>query len=222
VNMTKGERTELKQLLRRREKVAKSGVEDRAAVLKADFEEQLASEYSPYDDALWAKATEAAEAVVNPAVAEAERQVNERCEELGIPEWARPRVVGGLSWLRRGENAVHERRIELRRVADTKIAAYKARAKKEIERQSVEIETRLVAAGLESDIARGFLEQMPDPEELMPKLDPAELRKEIEAAPKAHATRSWEESWQQRQEIAEERERLGLPYDVRGLLEEED
>jgi len=179
MKMTKTERAELKSLLRRRERVAKSALDDKAAALEADLEEQLASEYAFDDDEVWQKATKEA----NNVICEAKATIAERCKELGIPDWAAPNIH--MAWYGRGENAVAARRTELRRVGKAKINAYKARAKKEIERASVEIETRLVEQGLESNMARAFIEQMPTADDLMPAIDATKLREEIQAEPKA-------------------------------------
>jgi hypothetical protein len=80
-----------------------------------------------------------------------------------------------LGWIGRGENLMKDRRAELRRVAQTKIAAIEAQAVAEIERQSVEVQTRLVAGSLGSASAVAFLEAMPGPAELMPALAVGDL-----------------------------------------------
>jgi hypothetical protein len=163
--MTRREREDLAALVRRREKVAKTATAQRSAELCADFEAQLASIYSYDEDQTWRTITEDAQRIVH----EADARVAERCRELGIPPRFRPGL--NLSWYSRGENAVAERRGELRQVARTRIAALEKQARTEIERQSVELQTQLVAGGLESSAARAFLEAMPTPAALMPPLD---------------------------------------------------
>jgi len=163
--MTRREREDLAKLVRRREQVAKSAAVQRSAELLADFEQQIASIYSYDDDATWRTLHEAAQHAVN----EADAQVAERCRELGIPARFRPGL--NVNWYGRGENATSGRRAELRKTATTRIAALEKQARTEIERQSVEIQTQLVAGGLESSAARAFLESMPTPEALMPTLD---------------------------------------------------
>jgi len=166
--MTARERAELAALVRRREKVAKSGTRQRVAELVADVEAQLAASYAS-DDARWRDLTAAAEA----AVSDADAAIATRCRELGIPEDFRPGLR--LSWYGRGENASAQRRSELRRVAGTRIAAMEQAARAEIERRSVEVQTALLAGGLASAAARTFLESMPTPDHLMPALALSEL-----------------------------------------------
>jgi hypothetical protein len=167
--MTRRDREELAKLVRRRERVAKSATAQRSGELLADFEQKLGSVYDFDDDAVWREAYSAAEAEVERADAAVAR----RCDELGIPARFRPSLF--FSWSGRGENAVAQRRAELRHVARARIAASEKAAKAEIERRSVELQTQLVAGGLESAEARRFLDTMPTPEALMPPLSVKEI-----------------------------------------------
>jgi hypothetical protein len=60
--INKGEREDLQRLIRQRERVLKSATKQRSAELIADFENQMGSEFSFDDDAVWAKAMREAEA----------------------------------------------------------------------------------------------------------------------------------------------------------------
>jgi hypothetical protein len=166
--MTKAERDELAKLVRRREKLAKSDVDGRAAKLEADFEEQLAKRYDPLD-ARWRGLYEDAER----AVQDLNERIAEQCEQAGIPAQLAPSA--GMGWSSRGENYSAERRAELRKVAKARIVAEVKDAKTKIERSSVEVQTQLVAGGLESDEAKAFLDSMPTAEALMPPVSVAEL-----------------------------------------------
>lgn len=159
--MSQGERDRIAALSRKRAKVAKSMVGERAKALLADVEDQLSAQYS-FGDELWADINRAAQI----AVAEADRQVGERCVTLGIPESFRPRI--SVSWSSRGENAVSSRRTELRALAKARIEAVSASAKVGIDAAQLEVETELVRDGLTSDDAIRFLESMPTVEHLMP------------------------------------------------------
>lgn len=170
--MTKRERDDLAQLTRRREKVAKTAATERSAELLADFEQQMATVYSAEDEA-WRDVTAKAKQVV----AEADAEIAKRCRELGIPEDLRPSL--SLGWSGRGQNANRERRGELRRVAQSRIAAMEKQARSQIERSSVEIQTQLLAGGLETDAARAFLESMPTVDALMPALNPIDVQKAL-------------------------------------------
>jgi len=170
--MTKAEREELAKLVRRREKLAKAAASQRAAEMMADFESQVATDYHLNDQAVWEEAHAAVAAVVD----QANERIAERCRELGIPDRFAPSIAAG--WFSRGEHAARSRVEELRKVARTRFAALEKAAKTEIERHSVDVQTELVAGGLQSAEARAFLESMPTAEALMP----APSVREIEAA----------------------------------------
>ena len=69
-----------------------------------------------------------------------------------------------------------DRRVELRRVLQTRIAAMQAKACTRIEVAKVEALTEIARDGMESAAAVAFLEAMPTPAQLMPTLDRAELK----------------------------------------------
>ena len=173
--MTKGERDDLQRLIRRREKAQKSAAKSRSRNLLADFENQIASEYSFDDDAVWGAAAKAAEV----EVAKAQKRVAAQCQELGIPPRFAPRLE--LLWANRGyDNLVEGRRKELRRVAESRVAALEQEAIVQIELASVEAETEITIAGLTSETARGFVERLPTVESLMPALSYEELAGEAD------------------------------------------
>jgi hypothetical protein len=163
--MTKSERDGLAQLCRRRERVAKTAVVSRAAELRADFEVQLDATYAYDTDEVWSQAHAAAQA----ATAEAKKVIRRRCQELGIPAAFAPSI--NTSWYDKGENATAKRRVELRRIASTRIDAMVKEAHHAIEAASVEVQTTLLAGGLQSAEAKNFLESMPTPAQLMPRLE---------------------------------------------------
>ena len=166
--MTRGERTELATLVKMRARVAKDDIGSRQAQLLADVEAQLAAHYSPRHEA-WADVTEQAEKMVKSVDAD----IAARCRELGIPERFRPSI--NVAWYGRGENADKNRRAELRKVAETRLAASAKAAKVEIDRSTADLLTTLAAGALESSESRGFLESMPSIDALMPRLSLPEL-----------------------------------------------
>ena len=166
--MTKGEREELSKLLKARSRLAGRVVDQRAAELLADAETQLAKEYK-IDDAAWSTLTAEAKNVVR----DADKEIARRCRALGIPDEFRPGL--DLMWYRRGENALKERRAELRKVAQTRIHAMAAAARVEIETKALDGLTLLAQGALESAEARAFLSSMPTVEALMPALDVSAL-----------------------------------------------
>jgi hypothetical protein len=159
--MTQGERIELSKLVRIRARVAKADVDALAARHLADVEAELAARYSANHHA-WAEVTQQAKA----AIATADAEIAERCRALGIRDEFRPQLF--VSWSGRGENGDKTRRAELRKVAETELAARAKAAKVEIQRYEATQLTHLAAGALASDEARAFLEAMPTPAQLMP------------------------------------------------------
>jgi isoleucyl-tRNA synthetase len=170
VKMTKMERVELTQLVRKRERVLKASAEQRAYEMLAAFEQQSAAIYSFDQEEIWENATKEAQKVV----AEANKRIAERCKEMGIPEEFAPGLH--LGWNDRGQNAVAGRRAELRRVAKSKIDAIQQETKTRIERMSLDAQTAIVATGLESSAAKAFLNDMPTIDALMPLLDITQVK----------------------------------------------
>jgi hypothetical protein len=162
--MTKAEREELAGIVRLRTKVARANVEARKGELIADFEEQLAALYKA-DDERWAAATAAAERAVN----EANARITTMFAENGIPEQYRPYLR--LGWANRGENQTTARRGELRRVAASRLEAQARAAKVEIDRVEANLRSDLASCALETSEARAWLDRIPAPEQLLPRLD---------------------------------------------------
>jgi hypothetical protein len=173
--MTKGERDDLARLVRNRERVLKAAAQQRSAELLAEFEQQMASVYKFDQDEVWREAHAAAEA----AVVAAQRQIAERCGELGIPADYAPGL--NLYWHGRGENAWADRRAELRLVAKSRIAAIEKAARTKIELQCLDAQSQIVASGLTSAGAVAFLDRLPKIEALMPPLEIASIEEMLES-----------------------------------------
>jgi len=173
--MTKGERDQLLQLIKKREKVMKVKAAERSAALLAEFDAQSAKIHHWDEDAVWARVREEAE----KAVASAQEAIQARCRELGIPVEFAPGLH--VYWTGRGQNASRERRGELRRAAISKIEAIEKEAISKIESMSLDAQTQIVAHGLESDAAKAFLEAMPLLETLMPPVVMTEIQSLVDA-----------------------------------------
>jgi hypothetical protein len=171
--MLRTEREDLLKVARHRERIAKAQLAALASQRKADFETQLASEYRWDEDDIWRQAHE----VANQAVKQAKEEIVRRAVELGIPRAFAPDL--NLSWYSRGANLCKARREELIRVAHARIDQMVKEGKVAVEAASVEFQTRLITDGLESAEARGWLERMPTPEQLMPVLPVGELQKQL-------------------------------------------
>jgi hypothetical protein len=120
--MTAREREELAKLVRRREGVAKTGAKQRAAELLAQTEANLAATFAA-EDARWA----AMIAKAHDAITAANETIRVACREEGLPEKFAPSL--NAFWLSRGDNILGERRGELRKVAQTRIAALELAAR---------------------------------------------------------------------------------------------
>jgi hypothetical protein len=173
--MTRDEREGLQRLVRQREKVLKSAAKQRSAELLADFENQMGQQYSFDQDQVWAQARKLAQSVVDKAQA----QVRARCRELGIPDRFAPGLR--LRWHNTGyDNTIERRKTELRRMAQTQVAAIEQKAVVQIELSCFKAQEQLALASLTSDAARLFIEQLPSVETLMPKLSFAEVAGETD------------------------------------------
>lgn len=181
--MTKTERAELGSLIKKRERVMKAAAAERAAKMLAEFEAQSASIYHFDDDEVWREAVRLAK----QAEADAQKMIETRCAELGIPPEFAPGV--SMGWYGRGQNAVASRRDELRRAAKARIAAIEQEACTKIERMSLHAQTELLASGLESESAKAFLGSLESVDSLMPMFDIAEIKSVIDARHAERETR---------------------------------
>jgi hypothetical protein len=175
MTMTKGERDQLLQLVKKRERVMKTKAQERSAFLLAEWDAQSAKIHHWDDDAIWARAKEEA----TKAIETAKIAIAARCQELGIPAEFAPDLH--MMWSGRGHNAVSERRAELRRAAKSRIDAIEREALSKIESLSLGAQTEIIAHGLESDAAKLFLETMPKIEQMMPTLEVTEIQSLVEA-----------------------------------------
>lgn len=183
--MTKAERDDLVRLIKQRERVAKTAASQRSAAMLAEFERQVSALHNFATDEVWSAAAQAA--------ADAARKANEeiaaRAKELGIPDEFAPKLA--FSWARRGENEYAARRAELRRVAKAEIETVEKLAQVQIEAQSVQAQTEIIANGLTSDAAIAFLQSMPAVEKLMPPLDVAAIQAKIAESARGRGARPY-------------------------------
>ena len=171
--MTKGEREDLIRLVKQREKVAKTAAEQRSAAMLAEFEQQISAVHSFNTNEVWNAAVDAAQ----EAAKKAAEAVAAEADRLGIPKEFQPKI--NFTWLRRGENEYNERRIELRRLAKAEIDALEQIARVQIESQSVQAQTEIVANGLNSEAAITFLNSLPAIESMMPALDVTQIQAKL-------------------------------------------
>jgi hypothetical protein len=175
MTMTKGERDQLLQLVKKRERVMRVKAQERSAALIAEFDAQSAKIHHWDEDAVWQRVHDEAK----KAIEAAQIAIAARCQELGIPAEFAPGL--NIYWHGRGHNAAADRRAELRRAAKSHVEAIEKEAMSKIEGMSLEAQTEIIAHGLESDAAKAFLESMPHIETLMPSLQVSEIQNLIEA-----------------------------------------
>lgn len=174
MSMTKQERHELQQLIKKREKVMKAKATERSAELLAEFEELSQSVYKFDDDATWEAAAREAKAVADKA----NETIAKRCKQLGIPKQFAPQL--SLQWLERGRNMFAAERAEMRAAAKARIAAIEKAACSQIETLALEAMTAVVTSGVTSIAAKNFMEQMGDLNKLMPALDVKDVQTMID------------------------------------------
>lgn len=172
--LSRRDASDLAAHVRREAHNAKAMASVRTAEVLVDIEKQVASEYSFDQDAVWKKAAAGAHAVVR----EANEKIAQRCRELGIPAQFAPRLREPY-WYERGENMVRERRAELRRVAETRLAEMEKAAKVQIEKTSLEMQKVLLSGDLTNGEAQTFLAQIPTASDLMPVLTLEEITKQL-------------------------------------------
>lgn len=171
--MNRTDRDDLLQICRMRVRLTKADVAAVAAERETQFAAQLAAAFDFDQGKIWKQAKAAAEA----ATCQAQKEIAQRCSELGIPRRFFPMLH--LYWYDCGEFGAASRRAELTKVAHTRIEQLKKEARLEIERVSVDFQTRLLADGLELEDARAFLESMPAADQLMPAVTVEQMQTQL-------------------------------------------
>jgi len=172
--LSRQETHDLSMIIKDRSKVLRAHVDEQAAACFADFERKLSAAYTWDGDEVWKEAALRAQKVAD----EAQEVIAKRCAELGIPKTFAPSI--GVSWNGRGQNALASRRDELRGVAKKSIEAMSKAAVTQIEKQSLELRTQVVAMGLLSDDAKVFLESLAPVTDAMRALDFREMELKLE------------------------------------------
>lgn len=169
MNMTRSEIVLASQIIHQRSRVFKIEVEEWAAKLRADAEAQVARIYHWDEHEVWQQAKQEADKVVE----EANKRIAAVAEELRIPRQFAPSI--DCHWYGRGENAVKERRKELRIAANARIDAMLVERKRQIEKDTLARLMDVSTHGLQSEAAQAFLKEMPNWELIMPRVDVLKL-----------------------------------------------
>lgn len=171
MSITKGERTELRSIVKQQFKVLRSELEQRQREMYAQVEEEIVTRYSA-DDEQWRgleheihEITLEANRRVNDALYKAEMEVRGSSERMwfSTPSIQQPTAD----------------RHQIRRLAHAKIEAQMKAAKLRLDRDEADLLRTLAIGALESDEAHGFLEAIPTVGELVPVARLAELEAQL-------------------------------------------
>lgn len=175
--ITKGERTELRSLIRQRFKVLRAEVEARRAELAAELEQRIVARFAE-DDKAWADAIY----LIEEAAREANRKANDILRTLNFPGYD----LAGRDFnliTRRDINQPKTERMTLRQQGATRIDVQVKAAFLQLDRQEADLLTRLVAGALESEEARSFLGEIPTVSALVPADRLLELEQQLKDTP---------------------------------------
>lgn len=165
--ITKGERTELKSVVRNQFKVLRAELEQREAELDVEVERQVAEKYEK-DDLAW----EAIQHRIHEIASEANRAVNDVLYECSYQiKSGRERVWIDTPQIRRDETP----RNVLRHRAKVEIIARIKAARLRLDREEADLLRTLAIGALETEDAHNFLKAIPTVGELVPSARLAEL-----------------------------------------------
>lgn len=163
--ITKGERTELRSIVRQQFKVLRAEVMQRQAELLADVDQQIAGRFSNEDQA-WGVASHK----VQEIVLEANRMMNDVYRELLGEAHVEQSYVRGIL-----PRKPEQQRTDLRHQAASKIGADVKGAMLRLDREEADLLRTLAVGALESEEAHGFLTAIPTVASLVPVARIAEL-----------------------------------------------
>jgi hypothetical protein len=181
--LSRAETHDLGMIIKERTKVLKQHIDSEGTRLLADFEKQIAAQFTFDQDEVWKKAAEDA----LEAVRAADKLIGDRCEKLGIPRTFRPGL--SISWHGRGENMLKERRTELRNVAKAEVKAMMSAAAMKVEREALDLRTQVVSLGLVTDEAQAFLQTMRPVDTVMHELQFGAILAKLDSLPEPQRKR---------------------------------
>lgn len=176
--ITKGERTELRSLIRQRFKVLRAEVEARRAELEVELAERVQQHFAE-EDKRWADAMY----LIEEAAREANRKANDVLRglnrddlDLSVSHDLTIVQARAISQPQAGRNVMHRNGIR-------RIEAQVKTALLQLDGQEADLLTRLVATGLESDDARNFLGEIPTVSALIPAARLLQLEQQLRESP---------------------------------------
>ena len=166
--ITKGERTELRSLIRQRFRVLRAEVLVRRAELLVELETGLNDKYAGSDKA-WADAA----FQIGQITLEANRRANDIIRSLQ-EGWMERQIVSSVTIGRPMQERHQLHREGVARIEARVNAAYLA-----LDQQEADLLTRLVTGALESEEARAFLGEIPTVSALVPAVRLLELEQSL-------------------------------------------
>jgi hypothetical protein len=160
--ITKGERAELRSLIRQRFKVLRADVNQRQAELGAELLTRVNTKFAEADKA-WSDAMY----LIEEAAREANRKANDILRTLNLDGFD----LDGRDYQliqSRPINKPTQERNQLHREGAARIDAQIKSALLQLDRQEADLLTRLIAGALESEEARAFLGEIPTVSALVP------------------------------------------------------
>lgn len=161
--ITKGERSELRSLIKQRFKVLRADVKVREAELIAELEGRIESRFAA-EDKQWSDAM----FLIEEAAREANRKANDilRGLTIALPDYMATNEYRVVHATRLAQP--RQERTELTRAGQARIAAQVRAALLQLDRQEADLLTQLAVGALESDEARAFLGEIPTVSALVP------------------------------------------------------
>lgn len=173
MTITKGERTELRSIVRQQFKVLRAEVGQRRAEMHAEMEEEVVHRFRE-DDATW----EACQFDIQQAVLACNRAVNDALYKHGYAA----REGSERMWVEapamRKPDQAEQRHVRM--AAAAKVEERVKGALLSLDRQEADLLRTLAVGAIESDEARSFLEAIPSVGELVPAARLAELLPGVE------------------------------------------
>lgn len=166
--ITKGERAELRSLLRARFKLLRNEVDQREAELLAELTTNIRERFADQD-----KAYADAGFLIAEAARAANRQANDIVRALR-PDWVEREIISY-----RPLGVPRDEHHKLTQEGQARIAATVRAAKLTLDQQEMDLLTRLATGALESDEARAFLGEIPTVSALVPAVRLLELEQSL-------------------------------------------
>lgn len=160
--MSKGERDQLRTVIRMRFKVLRSDVQARRAEMERELEKRISASFAAAD-----KAWQDAMFLIQQAADEANRKANDILRGLnmeGLDLEGKDYVIVTA----RSISQPYGKRVNMRARGDAEIEAMTRKAYADLDRMEADLLTELAAGALESDAAREFLRQIPTVSDLVP------------------------------------------------------